>query len=63
MVIGLQIFNDQEQAKVWIEAGNLAIQNKNYDKLREANWGLISLSPKSPKGSDDFNDRLRIGFK
>lgn len=57
-----QIFNDQEQAKVWIEAGNLAIQNKNYDKLREVNWGLISLSPKPPKGSSDYDDRLRIGF-
>lgn len=58
-----QIFNDQEQAKVWIEAGTIAIQNKNYDKLREANWGLISLMPKSARNNDDLNDRIRIGFK
>lgn len=42
-----QSFNDQEQAKSLIESGNLAITNKNYDRLREVNWGLISLLPKS----------------
>ena len=42
-----QLFNDQEQAKSLIESGNLAITNKNYDRLREVNWGLISLLPKS----------------
>jgi len=42
-----QLFNDQEQAKSLIEAGNLAIINKNYDRLREINLGLISLLPKS----------------
>lgn len=42
-----QLFNDQEQAKSLIEAGNLAITNKNYDRLREVNLGLISLLPKN----------------
>jgi len=42
-----QLFNDQEQAKSLIESGNLAISNKNYDRLREVNWGLISLLPKN----------------
>ena len=42
-----QLFNDQEQAKSLIEAGNMAITNKNFDRLREINWGLISLLPKS----------------
>jgi molecular chaperone DnaK len=42
-----QVFNDQEQAKSLIEAGNLAITNKSFDRLREINWGLISLLPKS----------------
>jgi molecular chaperone DnaK len=42
-----QLFNDQEQAKSLIEAGNMAITNKNHDRLREINWGLISLLPKS----------------
>jgi molecular chaperone DnaK len=42
-----QLFNDQEQAKSLIEAGNMAIANKNFDRLREINWGLISLLPKS----------------
>ena len=42
-----QLFNDQEQAKSLIEAGNLAITNKNSDRLREVNLGLISLLPKN----------------
>lgn len=42
-----QLFNDQEQAKSLIEAGNMAIASKNYDRLREINFGLISLLPKS----------------
>jgi hypothetical protein len=42
-----QLFNDQEQAKSLIEAGNLAITHKNYDRLREVNLGLISLLPKN----------------
>lgn len=42
-----QLFNDQEQSKSLIESGNLAISNKNYDRLREVNWGLISLLPKN----------------
>lgn len=41
-----QLFNDQEQAKSLIEAGNMAITNKNFDRLREINLGLISLLPK-----------------
>lgn len=42
-----QLFNDQEQAKSLIEAGNMAITNKNFDRLREINFGLINLLPKS----------------
>jgi molecular chaperone DnaK len=42
-----QLFNDQEQAKSLIEAGNMAKNNKNFDRLKKINWGLISLLPKS----------------
>lgn len=42
-----QLFNDQEQAKSLIDAGDMAITNKNFDRLREINFGLISLLPKS----------------
>jgi len=42
-----QLFNNQEQAKSLIESGNTAITNKNYDRLREINFGLISLLPKN----------------
>ena len=57
-----QRFNDQEQAKSLIEAGHLAITNKNFDRLREINFGLLSLLPKSPD-DDDKADRAKIGFK
>jgi molecular chaperone DnaK len=42
-----QLFNDQEQAKSLIEAGHLAISKKNIDRLKEVNFGLISLLPKN----------------
>jgi molecular chaperone DnaK len=54
-----QLFNDQEQAKSLIEAGNMAITNKNYDRLREINWGLISLLP---KGAQQEAKTGKIGF-
>lgn len=56
-----QLFNDQEQAKSLIESGNLAITNKNYDRLREVNWGLISLLPKSAQ-QDAKTGKIGFGF-
>ncbi len=54
-----QLFNDQDQAKSYIESGNLAIANKNYDRLREANFELISLLP---KGAQQQELSGKIGF-
>lgn len=54
-----QLFNDQEQAKSLIEAGNLAIMNNNFDRLREVNFGLISLLPKSVQHEAKIG---KIGF-
>ncbi|MCK9404101.1 MAG: Hsp70 family protein [Chitinophagaceae bacterium] len=54
-----QLFNDQEQAKSLMEAGNLAVTNKNFDRLREINWGLISLLPKSAQKDAESG---KIGF-
>jgi molecular chaperone DnaK len=54
-----QLFNDQEQSKSLIEAGHLAITNKNFDRLREINWGLISLLP---KGAQQDERSGKIGF-
>ena len=54
-----QLFNDQEQAKSLIEAGKLAVTNKNYDRLREINWGLISLLPKNAQKEAQTG---KIGF-
>lgn len=54
-----QLFNDQEQSKSLIEAGHLAITNKNFDRLREINWGLINLLP---KGAQQDTRTGKIGF-
>jgi molecular chaperone DnaK len=54
-----QLFNDQEQSKSLVEAGNLAIANKNYDRLREINIGLINLLPKSAQQDERIG---KIGF-
>lgn len=58
-----QRFNDQEQAKSLMEAGHLAITNKNFDRLREINFGLLSLIPNDPRNDDDKADRAKPGFK
>lgn len=49
-----QLFNDQSQAKTLIEVGHIAIENKNYDRLRQINLDLISLmgGKKSNSGND-----------
>lgn len=54
-----QLFNDQEQAKSLIEAGNMAITNKNFDRIREIIFGLISLLPKSAQQEAKTS---KIGF-
>lgn len=54
-----QLFNDQEQAKSLIEAGNMAIMNKNFDRIREIIFGLISLLPKSAQQEAKTS---KIGF-
>ena len=42
-----QLFNDQEQSKILIDAGRIAITNENFDRLREVIFGLIDLLPKN----------------
>ena len=56
-----QLFNDQEQSKSLIEAGNMAIKNKNFDRLREINLGLISLLPKKEQHAAKTDGK--IGFQ
>lgn len=40
-------FNDINQSKSLIDAGKLAIQSENWDRLGEVNQGLINLLPRS----------------
>ncbi|MDR3118132.1 MAG: Hsp70 family protein [Mediterranea sp.] len=41
--------NDQIQAKSLIEAGHFATNNKNWERLREVNFGLMDLLPRGVK--------------
>jgi molecular chaperone DnaK len=41
--------NDQVQAKSLIEAGHFAANNKNWERLREVNFGLMDLLPRGAK--------------
>lgn len=50
--------NDQPQAKSQIDAGKSAIESQNWDRLREVNYGLLELLPKSSREQID----TKIGF-
>ena len=57
-----QLFNEQNQAKSLMEAGHLAIANKNYDRLRQVNFDLISLLPNTPNKNSKTDKEGMIGF-
>lgn len=42
-------FNDQDLAKSQIEAGRMAIENENWDRLRDINIGLLNLLPNTSR--------------
>jgi molecular chaperone DnaK len=50
--------NNQNQAKSLIEAGNLAIESQNWERLSEINSGLLNLLPKGA----EKEVTTRIGF-
>ena len=50
--------NNQNQAKSLIEAGNLAIESHNWERLSEINSGLLNLLPKGA----EKEVTTRIGF-
>lgn len=52
--------NDNSQAKSLIDAGILAIENKNWERVAEINRGLLNLLP---KGSvNEVNTRIGFGL-
>lgn len=51
--------NSQDEAKSHIDAGNFAIASENWDRLREINFELLDLLPKSTR---DSIPSTRIGF-
>jgi molecular chaperone DnaK len=50
--------NDQSQAKALIDSGKLAIENDNWERLREIDNSLLGLLPKSAQ--QEVN--TKIGF-
>jgi molecular chaperone DnaK len=50
--------NDQVQAKSLVDAGNFAVESKNWDRLSEINNGLLNLLPSKP----DKKALTKIGF-
>ena len=50
--------NDQAQAKSLVDAGNFAIESKNWERLSEINSGLLNLLPKGA----EKEATTRIGF-
>lgn len=50
--------NDQSQVKSLVDAGNFAVESKNWDRLAEINTGLLNLLPKGT----DKEVLTRIGF-
>jgi len=52
--------NDQSQAKSLIEAGNISIENQNWDRIGEICRGLLNLMPKGT--TNDVNTRIGFGL-
>ena len=52
--------NDQAQAKSLIDAGNFAVESQNWDRLKEINYGLLDLLPKSSK--EDITTKIGFGL-
>lgn len=52
--------NDQSQAKSFIDAGKFAVESKNWDRLREINFGLFDLMPRGSK--DEISTKIGFGL-
>ena len=45
-----------------MEAGKLAILNKNYDRLKQVNFDLIGLLPNNPNTRSKDNKENGMGY-
>jgi molecular chaperone DnaK len=52
--------NDNSQAKLLIDAGNLSIESKNWERVAEINRALINLMPKG--AVNEVNTRIGFGL-
>ena len=52
--------NNQTQAKSMIDAGKFALESENWERLKEVNFGLIDLLPKSSK--DHISTKIGFGL-
>ena len=51
--------NDQSQVKSLIDAGNVAIESQNWNRLKEINHGLLGLLPRGSK--EDITTKIGFG--
>ena len=52
--------NDQSVAKSLIDAGKFAIESKNWDRLKEINYGLLDQLPKTTR--EQLNTKIGFGL-
>jgi molecular chaperone DnaK len=52
--------NDQTQAKSLMEAGHFAANSKNWERLREVNFGLMDLLPRGAK--EEITHKIGFGL-
>lgn len=52
--------NDQAQAKSLIEAGSLAVDAQNWDRLKDINYGLLDLLPRGAR--EEVNTKIGFGL-
>ena len=52
--------NNQLQAKSLLDAGKFAIESQNWDRLKEVNYGLLDLLPKSAQ--KEANTKIGFGM-
>jgi molecular chaperone DnaK len=52
--------NDQTQAKSLMEAGHFAANSRNWERLREVNFGLMDLLPHGAK--EEITHKIGFGL-
>ena len=52
--------NDQVQAKSQVDAGKFAVESQNWDRLKQINYSLLDLLPRSSR--EQMNTKIGFGL-